>query len=226
MIIPLILTVALAVPCGAQQKESDRKHDRLTGQVKTVKTEEARLSTKAGKLVEGKRQLVSSITYNEAGALVKATRVSRDSPDEYFYSYDARGERVEFIRFPNETKHARTRFKYDTNGNRIEEEYSEEGDMLLKTVHVCDAQGRRTQISTYGKQGLIIRSTYTYDARGQVSVAIDYDSKGAVLSTKSYSYELDAAGNWIKRITSEQVSKNGQTSFEPVEVTYRTIAYY
>ena len=225
MIIPVMLAVVLAAPCGAQQKESDTKHEGLAGKVKSVKTEEAKVSTKAGKLLEGKRQFLSSDSYNEAGALVKAKKILVDSPADYFYSYDANGDRSEFVRLSTRSKRGITRFKYDARGKRIEQEYSDD-EVWLKTAYVYDTQGRRTEASSFGKQGLLFKTTYTYDAHGQVSVEIEYDSKGAVRGTKSYAYELVASGNWTKRTTSEQVAKNGQTSFEPVEVTYRTIVYY
>ncbi|HEX8117816.1 MAG TPA: energy transducer TonB, partial [Pyrinomonadaceae bacterium] len=41
-----------------------------------------------------------------------------------------------------------------------------------------------------------------------------------------YAYEFDAVGNWVKMTTSVAVLEGGKVSFEPSEVTYRTISYY
>ncbi|HKC64263.1 MAG TPA: TonB family protein, partial [Pyrinomonadaceae bacterium] len=45
-------------------------------------------------------------------------------------------------------------------------------------------------------------------------------------SKEVYSYEFDAFGNWTKMTTSVAVIEGGRVSFEPTEVTYRTISYY
>ncbi|HET6892834.1 MAG TPA: tetratricopeptide repeat protein, partial [Pyrinomonadaceae bacterium] len=49
---------------------------------------------------------------------------------------------------------------------------------------------------------------------------------GSILSREKYTYELDSFGNWTKMVTSLIVFEDGQLKFEPVEVTYRTLAYY
>jgi hypothetical protein len=52
------------------------------------------------------------------------------------------------------------------------------------------------------------------------------NEQGVVLSRTEYSYEFDAAGNWVKMTTSVVVSESGLERLEPVEVAYRTIVYY
>ena len=51
-------------------------------------------------------------------------------------------------------------------------------------------------------------------------------SDGSILSKEIYQYEFDNVGNWKKMNTSVAVYEDGKLSFEPVEVTYRTITYY
>jgi len=47
-----------------------------------------------------------------------------------------------------------------------------------------------------------------------------------LLSKEVYKYEFDFAGNWNKMTTSVAVIEGGKMSFEPTEVTYRSIMYY
>jgi len=46
------------------------------------------------------------------------------------------------------------------------------------------------------------------------------------LSKEVYKYEFDFAGNWNKMTTAVAVIEGGKMSFEPTEVTYRSIMYY
>ena len=49
---------------------------------------------------------------------------------------------------------------------------------------------------------------------------------GSLLSKEVYKYEFDFAGHWNKMTTSVAVIEGGKMSFEPTEVTYRSIMYY
>src|SRR5262249_13860670 len=49
---------------------------------------------------------------------------------------------------------------------------------------------------------------------------------GTLLSKETYKYEFDFAGNWNKMTTAVAVVDSGKVSFEPTEVTYRSIMYY
>ena len=52
------------------------------------------------------------------------------------------------------------------------------------------------------------------------------NTDGSLLSKEVYKYEFDFAGNWNKMTTSVAVIEGGKMSFEPTEVTYRSIMYY
>ena len=49
---------------------------------------------------------------------------------------------------------------------------------------------------------------------------------GTLLSKEIYKYEFDFAGNWSKMTTSVAVVDSRGITFEPTEVTYRSIMYY
>jgi TonB family protein len=70
------------------------------------------------------------------------------------------------------------------------------------------------------------REIYKYDDKGNISEMTLTGADGALISKEVYKYEYDSLGNWTKMTTSVAVVENGAISFEPVEVTYRTISYY
>ena len=226
IIVPLIIAVALVGPSGGQQRKSDLDHAGLLGKVKTVKVEEAKLSNKSGKPVEGKRVQLETQSYAENGMLTKSVRIDAGQRGDYFYSYDASGNRLELIRSSTSSSHVKTEFKYDANGNRIEEVQTADEGLVDKTVNVYDAKGRCTERRLYNKQGLFARRTYKYAADANPTEESEYDPKGALVGKQAYSYELDTTGNWIKRITSTLGMSNGKPVTEPAEATYRTITYY
>ncbi|MBV9212002.1 MAG: TonB family protein, partial [Acidobacteria bacterium] len=70
------------------------------------------------------------------------------------------------------------------------------------------------------------RETYKYDDKGNISEMTLFNADGSLLSKEVYTYEYDFVGNWTKMTTSVAVIEGGKLSFEPTEVTYRTISYY
>jgi protein TonB len=52
------------------------------------------------------------------------------------------------------------------------------------------------------------------------------NADGSLLSKEVYKYEFDFAGNWNRMTTSVAVIEAGKMSFEPNEITYRSIMYY
>ncbi|MFY9556467.1 MAG: hypothetical protein WAV47_17270 [Blastocatellia bacterium] len=222
----LIMAVALAPPAGAQQRKSDLEHAGLKGKVRTVKIEQAKLSNKSGKPVEGKRVQIETQSYGENGMLVKAVRIDAGLRGDYFYSYDGAGNRLELIRNSTSSSRVKTEFKYDANGNRLEEVQTGDEGLVARIVSVYNSSGLRTERWMYNKQGLFARRTYSYGADGNPIEEAEYDPKGALAGKQSYSYELDSTGNWTRRVTSVLIANNGKSSSEPAETTYRTITYY
>jgi TonB family protein len=92
---------------------------------------------------------------------------------------------------------------YDLRGNKVENQY------------FPIAGGTLT-----GKE------SYKYDDKGNISEMTLVNVDGSLLSKETYKYEFDFAGNWNKMTTSVAVIEGGRMSFEPTEVTYRSIMYY
>ncbi|HEY8226591.1 MAG TPA: TonB family protein [Pyrinomonadaceae bacterium] len=92
---------------------------------------------------------------------------------------------------------------YDVRGNKIENQYFPIAGATLT-----------------GKE------VYKYDDRGNISEMTLLNGDGTLLSRETYKYEFDFAGNWNKMTTSVAVIDGGRVTFEPSEVTYRSIMYY
>jgi len=102
-----------------------------------------------------------------------------------------------------------------------------EGSRSLLELTVYDLDGKRIDNKTYPVVSSPLgHETHEYDEQGQLLRTTVRNEKGTVLSRTEYSYEFDAAGNWVKMTTSLVVSESGRQRLEPVEVTYRTIVYY
>ncbi len=70
------------------------------------------------------------------------------------------------------------------------------------------------------------KEVYKYDDKGNISEMTLVNEDGSLMSKEIYKYEFDFAGNWNKMITSVAVIEGGKMSFEPTEVTHRSIMYY
>lgn len=91
-----------------------------------------------------------------------------------------------------------------------------------------DLKGKKTENAYYpvANARLTGREVYKYDEKGNISEMTLLNADGSLVSKEMYKYEFDFAGNWTKMTTSVAVIEGGKMSFEPSEVTYRTIMYY
>ena len=102
-----------------------------------------------------------------------------------------------------------------------------EGRRSLLEVTRYDPAGRRIENQTYPiintRAG---QETHRYDEQGQLVETFARDARGALIRRTVYAYEYDSVGNWTKMIASVAVGESGGARLEPLEVTYRAIAYY
>ena len=118
--------------------------------------------------------------------------------------------RTEVVKLSNETgkllegKHAVLEIvSYNIKGNKIENQY----------FPIAGAN-------------LTGKEVYKYDDKGNISEMTLLNADGSLMSKEIYKYEFDFAGNWNKMTTAVAVIEGGKMSFEPTEVTYRSIMYY
>lgn len=99
--------------------------------------------------------------------------------------------------------------------------------VLLETAEY-DLKGAKTQNQYFPIEGATLtgREVYKYDDKGNISEMTLVGADGSLVSKEVYKYEFDSVGNWVKMTASIAVVENAKISFEPSEVTYRTIFYY
>ncbi len=110
----------------------------------------------------------------------------------------------------------------NTNGRPTEDKR-----VVLETA-AYDIKGSKTENQYFPVAGSTLtgKEVYKYDEKGNISEMTLLNSDGTLLSKEVYKYDYDFVGNWTKMITSVAVVEGGKVTFEPSEVTYRSIMYY
>ena len=103
-----------------------------------------------------------------------------------------------------------------------------EGPKVVRGIATYDSLGKKIDAVDYPVESSTVpgKERYSYDNKGNIVEMIVVGTDGSILSKEAYSYEFDPMGNWTRMNTSVAVYENGKVSFEPTEVTYRTISYY
>jgi TonB family protein len=98
----------------------------------------------------------------------------------------------------------------------------------LVEVSTYDATGRKIDSVAYPVEGATApgKEEYKYDDKGNIIEMTLRGNDGSVLSQEKYTYEHDEFGNWKKMTTAIAIYENGTISYEPTQVTYRTLTYY
>jgi hypothetical protein len=234
----------------APKLKSDAEDERLKGRVKSVFVESEDLS---GTWYVGGRKPSAADYYDEKGQLVRHESYDyRGNLREVaVYGY-LDGERV---RSEKSIRHEydpppvmmaagpptvgqrpksdpgysnKYRYKYDDKGRQVERSmYWNDGRLGGRTVR--GYKDGQVETLTYSDDGeLVDKRVETLDAKGNAVETSYFDVKSDTVRTRySYTYDsFDAQGNWVKRTTSEWMTKDGKSFFEPSYVTYRTITYY
>lgn len=231
----------------ARRPKSDADDEGLKGKVRTVFTESEDLS---GTWSVQERKPSSMEYYNEQGNLTKRESYDyKGNPSDItVYGY-LEGERVSLIArirheynppagiiasAPGAAKPKydprysyRFKFKYDDGGRLLEKAwYMSSGEPWLRYVY--NYKGNQREELVYSANGSLNQKYLsTLDGRGNEVEEVIYETKDdSIRSRYSYSYEFDAKGNWIKRVSSKWGTKDGKEGYQPYSVYYRTITYY
>jgi protein TonB len=104
----------------------------------------------------------------------------------------------------------------------------QEGKHAVLEIVAYDLKGNKIENQYFPISGanLTGKEVYKYDDKGNISEMTLLNTDGSLLSKEVYKYEFDFAGNWNKMTTAVAVIEAGKMSFEPTEVTYRSIMYY
>jgi len=103
-----------------------------------------------------------------------------------------------------------------------------EGKHALVEVASYDVKGNKTENQYFPIAGATLtgKEVYKYDEKGNISEMTLLNPDGSLLSKETYKYEFDFLGNWNKMTTSVAVVDGRGITFEPTEITYRSIMYY
>jgi protein TonB len=120
------------------------------------------------------------------------------------------------------------RVKTETTKITVKNGKPVEGARAVLETTTYDQKGNRVDNAYFLEAGgsLTGKEVYKYDERGNIVEMTLRNDDGTLLSKEVYTYEYDAVGNWVKMTTSVAIIEGGQVTFEPSEVTYRTISYY
>ncbi|HEY5883681.1 MAG TPA: energy transducer TonB [Pyrinomonadaceae bacterium] len=103
-----------------------------------------------------------------------------------------------------------------------------EGKQSVIEIVAYDVKGTKTENQYFPIAGSTLtgKEVYKYDEKGNISEMTLVNEDGSLLAKEIYKYEFDFVGNWNKMTTSVAVIEGGKMSFEPTEVTHRSIMYY
>ncbi|HEX5874838.1 MAG TPA: TonB family protein [Pyrinomonadaceae bacterium] len=103
-----------------------------------------------------------------------------------------------------------------------------EGKHVLVEVAAYDIKGNKIENQYFPIAGATLtgKEVYKYDEKGNISEMTMLNADGTLMSREIYKYEFDFLGNWNKMTTSVAVVDARGVTFEPTEVTYRSIMYY
>lgn len=105
-----------------------------------------------------------------------------------------------------------------------------EGNRAVLENAAYDIKGTKSEYayfpSAVSALDLTGRETYKYDEKGNISEMTLFNTDGSLAKKEIYTYDYDFLGNWTKMTTSVAVIEGGKLSYEPTEITIRTISYY
>jgi len=104
----------------------------------------------------------------------------------------------------------------------------QEGKHQIVEIVAYDIKGAKIENQYFPIAGSTLtgKEVYKYDEKGNISEMTMLNPDGTLLSKEMYKYEYDFLGNWSKMTTSVAVVDSRGITFEPTEVTYRSIMYY
>src|SRR5215217_4814163 len=103
-----------------------------------------------------------------------------------------------------------------------------EGKPVVVEIVAYDIRGNKIENQYFPIAGATLtgKEVYKYDEKGNISEMTMLNADGSLLSKETYKYEFDFLGNWNRMTTSVAVVDSRGITFEPTEVTYRSIMYY
>lgn len=237
----LILSVLFILPAESLTK-SDKDWDKLTGPVRSVIEDHAKVINKSGEYIEIDRKHWRTRAYNLQGKMISENprpgisgEISAGDVVETRTERDYENNRLIEERTYTKRDNLLTRktiWKFDDKERNIEWAFyyadQTDGELKLegKWVSKYDERGNRIEYVRFnGCCSLNHREIADHDDKGNIIEYAYYNSDMSLRSKTNYVYEYDQIGNWVKKTTSVWIKKGDNGFFEPREVSYRQITY-
>lgn len=166
--------------------------------------------------------------YDDQGRVVYEKRIAQGARiDEILhYEYEENGRRVKIQHYdlkqnPTFARH----LERDEAGNLlVEQYYSQEGGRSGRLINRYDEEGRL--IEQYFVKGgqTEYQRRIAYNEAGWPMEIMRKNRRG-LMDWHHYIYQLDAYGNWTKRVALDRREQNGQLVFLPDKIDAREITY-
>lgn len=121
------------------------------------------------------------------------------------------------------------RVRVETVNLLVREGKTIEGPRVVREITSYDQTGQKIDSVAYPAADSTVvgnKQEYQYDADGNIIEMVVRGDDGSILNKEKYEYQFDEFGNWKKMTALFAVYENGTVSYEPFEITYRTITYY
>jgi hypothetical protein len=166
-LLSVILLLLSSAWVNAQSNE--KQNFRLTGPVRTVREEVARLENHSGQFIEGSRVLIESMTFDKQGNF---TEQMGNKPDGTFHWKQG------WVR------------TYDNEGKEIQKShYNAEGEFIGVHVYAYDSSGRKSKMIRYNPdESIKFYRDYVYDEKGRIKDEYDRNEDGSPQAHIAYVY--------------------------------------
>jgi TonB family protein len=178
-----------------------------------------------------KGDLIDKMVYSygpDRRLIQKRVEKARDSPaSKAVFSYDDKGRIVEKLSTNiKDGDGMKVVYSYYESQGKLEYVgYDLKGTQLSRTIQKYDKRGRLIEEEFFQSpgSGRVSRWSFVYDALGNIAEETLHllDAIGGW----RYEYQNDSHNNWTKRTTFAVANKGGTVISQPVEITYRAIAY-
>lgn len=205
-----------------------------------------RTVTSTSTSADGELLYTGADTYNVQGKLAESITLHADGSIQFHntWLHDAAGNAIRLDALRSDTTYS-YEFDYDAAGNQIaSRDYDGDGNLTERGIFTDEGRNYRGERFDAGKPAGRIETranasdqlvyVLATDADGEVEYEMEYlfDENGLKVEERmqvangemveQYEYELDAYGNWTKRITTEDAFGYIWVT----DVTYRTFTYY
>lgn len=153
---------------------------------------------------------------------------------KWVFNYDNQGRKIESKHFKGDGSlqaYSKTAYSVKAIGITTSEYVYRapartDGTLDYGSVTTFDEQGNPVEVIVYNGDGTFDKKAiYKYE-KGLETELVVHNADGSIREKETTAYEFDVIGNWIKKTSMKQMTKEGKLSPEPPYIIRRTITYY